>query len=110
MQLEKRQEGTCTVIVLSGEVDLQHSPKLRKDLLQTLDEGRPVVVDLSSVSYIDSSGIASLVEGLQHARGRKLGFGLAGIADTVMQVFKLTRLDSVFPIYATVDAAMEAIG
>ena len=68
----------------------------------TVKRGQSVLVDMSDVSYIDSSGIATLVEGLQHAKGRKLGFGLVGIGEGVMQVIKLTRLDQVFPIYESV--------
>lgn len=106
MELQTSTEGSFAIIALSGEVDLQHSPKVRKELLKQLDGGKSVVVDLSGVSYIDSSGIASLVEALQHARHKQLHLRLAGIAPTVMQVFKLTRLDSVFSIYGTVEEGM----
>ena len=51
------------------------------------------------MNYIDSSGVASLVEGYQIAKKLSLKFGLVGISDTAMGVLKLARLDQVFPIY-----------
>lgn len=102
MQLDVRDEDAYAIISPHGEIDLHHSPKLREQVLKDLNRGQSVLVDMSDVSYIDSSGIATLVEGLQHAKGRKLGFGLVGIGEGVMQVIKLTRLDQVFPIYESV--------
>jgi anti-sigma B factor antagonist len=107
METEISKKGAYTLIAPSGEIDFHVSPELREQLLAALNEGQHVVVDLSSVSYVDSSGIASLVEGLQHARGMKLTFGLAGVTNAVMQVLKLTRLDNVFTLYESVDDAIE---
>ena len=53
---------------------------------------------LSQVGYIDSSGIAALVEGFQNARGRGQPFELAAVSPSVLAVLKLARLDRVFPI------------
>ena len=72
MQSTIREQGSYTIITLSGEIDFHSSPQVRKDMLKSLDQDRNLLVDLSEVSYIDSSTIASLVESLQHAKGRKL--------------------------------------
>lgn len=93
-----RTEGGFTVVALSGEVDLHYSPEARKKILGQLNKNNNVLVDLSGVSYIDSSGIASLVEGFQLARNKKLQFGLVGVSDAAHQVLQLARLDRVFPI------------
>ena len=61
-----------------------------------------MLVDLSQVEYIDSSGVASLVEGYQTAKKQSLKFGLVGVSDAAMSVLKLARLDKVFPIYDSV--------
>ncbi len=103
-------EGSYLVIALSGEVDLYYSPRAREQILQALHDGENVLVDLSAVEYIDSSGVASLVEGYQLARSRKLGFGLVGVSSAAMQVLQLARLDTVFPIYDDIDGAMAATG
>jgi len=60
-----RRVGATAVVALRGEIDLQNSPALRKELLGWLADRQDVVVDLSRVDYIDSSGIASLVEAYQ---------------------------------------------
>jgi anti-sigma B factor antagonist len=93
-----RNEGGFTVVALAGEVDLQYSPEARKQILAQLNKNNNVLVDLSSVSYIDSSGIASLVEGFQLARTKNLRFGLVGVSNAAHQVLQLARLDKVFPI------------
>jgi len=60
-------------------------------------------VDLSAVEYIDSSGIASLVEGYQVAKGLGLDFSLVGVSDSAMSVLRLARLDQVFPIFTSLE-------
>jgi anti-sigma B factor antagonist len=93
-------DGVNTVF-LSGEIDLERSPLARKVLLDTLKKGRPVEVDLAAVSYIDSSGIASLVEAYQKARSARLDFALVRVSGAVLKVLGLARLDKVFPIRLT---------
>jgi anti-sigma B factor antagonist len=87
------------LLSVSGEVDLQYSPQLREKILASLKAGNPLLIDLAGVSYIDSSGIASLVEGFQTAKSAKLPYGLMNISKTAMQVLTLTRLDKIFQIY-----------
>ncbi len=103
-----RKEGSYVLIALSGEIDLYYSPQAREQILQALHDGGNVLVDLAAVEYIDSSGVASLVEGYQLARSRKQGFGLVGVSPAAMQVLQLARLDTVFPIYKDLDEAMAA--
>lgn len=91
------QAGTSTVF-LSGEIDLENSPQARKALLDVLARRQALVVDLGAVSYMDSSGIASLVEAYQRAKTANLGFTLAHVGSGVMKVLSLARLDQVFPI------------
>lgn len=98
-------EEPFAVIALEGEVDLKFSPKAREQILQLLGRNNHVLVDLSAVSYIDSFGVASLVEGLQYARTNNLQFGLVGVSKAAMQVLQLARLDRVFSIYETVSDA-----
>ena len=101
MQVSIREEGRFMVISLAGEVDLHYSPEARKQILGQLNEQHNVLVDLSEVAYIDSSGIASLVEGFQLARSQQLEFGLVGVSDAARQVLELAKLDKVFEIKAS---------
>ena len=89
--------GNGYVLVrLRGEVDLSWSQSVRRAVLQALDRNTAVGVDLSAVSYIDSSGIAALVEGFQRARTRGSRFVLVAVSDAVRAVLELARLDRVF--------------
>jgi anti-sigma B factor antagonist len=101
-----RKEGPYTVISLSGELDLSFSPEVRKHILACIENDAPVLVELADVEYIDSSGIASLVEGLQAAKRKQLEFGLVSVSKSAMQVLRIARLDSIFPIHDSIAAAI----
>ncbi len=92
-----------TVINLSGEIDLNESSNVRKQILNIISKDSNCLVDLSMVEYIDSSGVACLVEGLQTARSKQLSFALLGVSESAMQVLQLARLDTVFTIYDSLD-------
>lgn len=108
MSVEVSKRGGTHVVVLSGEVDLQTSPEVRTAILEALGKGAPVVVDMSGIAYIDSSGVASLVEGYQVARKQGLAFILAGVSPAAMRVLHLARLDKVFAFQPDVDTALQA--
>ncbi len=86
------------VVRLSGNVDFERSLEIRKILLDTVAGKRNVFVDLSKVTYIDTAGIACLVEALQIARDHGANFGLLSVSTQAMRVLELARLDVVFPI------------
>jgi len=92
-----------SVISLSGEIDLNESPNVRKQILDLIKKNSNLLIDLSTVEYIDSSGVASLVEGLQTSRTLKLNFALLGVSESAMQVLQLARLDTVFTIYNSLE-------
>ncbi|RRS31586.1 MAG: anti-anti-sigma factor [Gammaproteobacteria bacterium (ex Lamellibrachia satsuma)] len=95
------------VVRLEGEVDLSCSPEARRVILDCLQKQRHLLVDLSGVSYIDSSGVASLVEGYQVSRSKNLNFALVGVSDNALNVLKLARLDQVFPIYTSIETLLQ---
>lgn len=99
MECNIKSQSGYDLLSVSGEVDLQYSPQLREKILASLKAGNPLLIDLAGVSYIDSSGIASLVEGFQTAKSAKQEYGLMNLSKTAMQVLTLTRLDKVFQIY-----------
>lgn len=103
-QCSTEARGAWSVVVLSGEVDLSWSQQVRRAVLDALGGADSVAVDLSAVDYIDSSGIAALVEGFQHARGKGKSFVLLAPSDAVLAVLKLARLDKVFGITDTLPA------
>jgi anti-sigma B factor antagonist len=98
-------QGDFVLVRVKGEVDLSWSQNIRKTILDALGKAKAVGVDLSEVSYIDSSGIAALVEGFQSARGKGLKFSLVAASQSVKSVLQLARLDRVFPMVDSIDAA-----
>jgi anti-sigma B factor antagonist len=109
MQVSVQADSGFNILRLEGEVDLQVSPDARSQILNCLKSATPLLVDLSAVSYMDSSGIATLVEGLQTARAQGAAFGLLKVNHPVMQVLKLARLDQVFTLYSDIEAFRDAI-
>ncbi|MEO8386104.1 MAG: STAS domain-containing protein [Betaproteobacteria bacterium] len=95
-------QGKLQILSLTGEVDMHSSPIARKVLLDLVKTGCPVAVDLSAVTYMDSSGVATLVEALQNAKKLGQGFVLAAPTGSVLGVIKLARLDKVFRIVGSV--------
>lgn len=107
MKLDTSEIDGAVVVALAGEVDLSHSPRLRKMLMELMFDRRDVLIDMKSVAYIDSSGIASLVEAYQMARRNQTRFTLVDVSQPAMRVLQLARLDKVFAIAPTVEAALE---
>jgi anti-sigma B factor antagonist len=97
-----------SIVLLTEDVDLSCSPEARNAILACLNAGQSTLVDLSAVTYIDSSGVASLVEGFQTAKKSGLKFGLIGVSEAAMSVLELARLDKVFPIHADLSARIQA--
>lgn len=104
MEHHVKEEPDATVVSFAGDIDLQTSPDARQVLLEAVARGRHVFVDLSKVTYTDSSGIASLVEAFQKARERDCGFSLVAVTEPVMKVLRLARLETVFTILKAVEA------
>jgi anti-sigma B factor antagonist len=110
MKHQVSEDPRAVIVALEGDVDLASSPEARKVLLDCVGKKRPVVVDLSKVHYIDSSGVAALVESLQTARKGGSSFALAAVGDGTLRVLQLARLDKVFVIHASVEAGVAAAG
>lgn len=98
MKYNLEKDNGINRLFLSGEIDLHYSPELRKVMLAVYKDNESLEVDLCQVQYLDSSGVACFVEAYQEAKKNKLDFTLINISDPVMQVIKLARLDTVFPI------------
>ena len=97
------------VLPLDGEIDLHVSPRVAASLGAMIEQ-KParLVVDLSRVTYIDSSGLAVLIEGMQNVDAYGGKFFLAGLQENVRPIFEIARLDQVFVIFPDVEAALAA--
>ena len=108
MKVQIRSADNATIIDCAGEVDLYSSPNLREALLGQMRPGTAgVLVNMTDVTYIDSSGIATLVEGLQLSRQTQTRFGLFGLRSNARSVLELARLHKVFAIF---ENEQEALG
>jgi len=107
LKTSTERKDNAAVIHVSGEVDMSTSPDLRK-VLQTEVKAKTarIIVDLDGVSYIDSSGLATLVECLQGVRKYNGELLLAGLRKTVKDVFEIARLNEVFELHDDVEAAL----
>jgi anti-sigma B factor antagonist len=110
VQISARRMDKTTILDISGDIDLAHSPEVRRMILLEFRENRTpqVILNMRDVNYIDSSGVASLLEGLKAARdvgSRLILFGLSPIAHEVLQI---SRLLTIFEIYDTEEKALEA--
>ena len=97
IKISDKKDGT--VIAISGEIDMYTSPELREKIMSCIKLRVQVVsVDFQKVSYIDSSGIATFVEGLKCMKkyGGRLQF--FNIPEAIMEILRFSKLDKVFDI------------
>jgi anti-sigma B factor antagonist len=97
------------VLPLEGEIDLHVSPRVSEKLGEMIKaRSSRVVVDLTRVTYIDSSGLAVLISAMQDVEDYGGRFAIAGMQENVRTIFETARLDKVFLSYPHVDAALAA--
>jgi len=99
-----------TIFALSGAIDLHYVPALRSLFQSKLKERCPaLIVDLSAVDFIDSSGLATLIEYHRDAGARGGVFSLAGINPNLKAIFDVVQFEKVLAIFPTVAEAQAAI-
>ncbi|SPE23889.1 putative Anti-sigma-B factor antagonist [Candidatus Sulfopaludibacter sp. SbA3] len=108
MNTATRHNKGATIMDVAGHIDIGSSPALRKSMLEYLKHSDRLAVNLAGVKYLDSSGIASLLEVLKEARSSKKRFVLFGLTAAVREVLQLTRLTGVFEVYESEDEALTA--
>ncbi|RMD89255.1 MAG: anti-sigma factor antagonist [Calditrichaeota bacterium] len=110
LKVNESKIDSVAIIEIEGEVDLYSSPEVRKVIMRLTKNQTPtILVNLGKVSYMDSSGVATLVEGLQQANKYGGKLKLANLQDSVKEVFELSRLDKVFDIYDNVEEALQSL-
>ncbi len=106
LEVNTQNTGGSIVLTPSGDVDLSCSRELQTHLKRALEsKPKALVVNLEKVPYMDSSGVATLVEAMQIARKQSTKLVLCGLQDKVRSIFEIARLDRVFTIAADVAAA-----
>lgn len=107
LQVRTRTEGQAVVVSPQGDVDLTGSPSLRAELKKVAASPK-LVIDLSAVQYMDSSGVATLVEAMQTAKRNKTTIVLCALTDRVRSILHIARLDAFFAIKPDVEEALKA--
>ena len=98
------------ILALEGEVDLHRAPEIRAALAPLVAQKVPrLLIDLTKVRYIDSSGLAVLIETLQRVMAYGGRFGLCGLSESVRAIFHVACLDQVFRIFPDQAAATAAL-
>lgn len=107
LTLEHRTEGETTVLDVAGEVDVYTAPKLREKLVELVSDGHyTIVVDMTKVEFLDSTGLGVLVGGLKRVRSHNGALELVCNQERILKIFRITGLTKVFPIHDTLEEAL----
>jgi anti-sigma B factor antagonist len=108
MNMSVRTSENTQIVDIVGDVDLNGTPQLRKLLFASLRESPKVIINLTAIRYIDSSGIAVMIEALKESQRLKRQFVLFGMNSRVHDVFKLTHVMQIFQVVETEEQALGA--
>ncbi len=109
MRLTESAEGDIAIFALEGEIDLHYAPVLRRLLQTKLKNKTPMLLlDLSQVDYIDSTGLATIIEYFRDAGEFSGVLCLVGLNSQLKTIFEIVRLDKTIPIFVTRTEAIEA--
>ncbi len=102
-----RRENDAVIVDLSGEIDLHYTPALRTEMLSLLQENPScIIINMTDVRFMDSSGLAVLLEVLQNVRNQDARMKLFGLHSRVENVFEISRLMEIFEIYPNEQEAL----
>ncbi|MDX6296633.1 MAG: anti-sigma factor antagonist [Nocardioidaceae bacterium] len=99
--------GGATVIEATGRLDMVAAPQLKSLVASAVSDGlTPVIVDLSAVEFLDSSGLGALISGLRATRQVGSDLRIAGAGGQVIAVLELTNIDRIIHPYGSVEDAL----
>jgi len=104
--LDRTTRGATEVVTLAGELDMAHAPTVAETLDALADVDRPVIVDLSELTFIDSSGIHAILR----PRPQNGVVMLVCPPGNIQRVLSVTKIDRVLPVFESLDAALAAAG
>jgi anti-sigma B factor antagonist len=108
LEIASAHKGDACLVTLSGEVDVYTAPALRERLVEDIEGGCPmVVIDMSGVDFIDSSGLGVLVSALKRVSEAGITMRIVCDSEPVLKIFRITGLDKVFDLVPSLDEAIE---
>ena len=111
MKIEKLQQGNVTIVIIEGVIKLGESARLFSDYLKALfeDDSGSVLIDMTGIDYVDSTGLGELVGYLQRFDGQGRRLALLRPQRRILNLLKLTKLDEVFQIFTDEGEAITAL-
>ncbi|MBN2248132.1 MAG: STAS domain-containing protein [Coriobacteriia bacterium] len=108
LDITTERTGESCVIAVAGEVDVYTAPGLKREIGTALEDGcTDVIVDLERIGFIDSSGLGVLVSALRKAKEQGGTMRLVCTRESILKIFRITGLDKVFPLFASVEEARD---
>ena len=102
-----KQKEQNVIIALTGEIDMKCSGKIKDKFAEIfLQKPNSIIVDLTEVGFMDSSGLAVLVGALKQSRNSDCKLKIANLTEDIRAIFEICRLETIFQIYDTVDEAL----
>lgn len=109
VSVTSRESGNRTVVDVTGEIDVYTAPVLREELASLIDsEHTDILVDLTGVRFMDSTGLGVLVGALKKVRTVGGDLQLVIDQEKILKVFRITALTQVFTIHSSVDEALQS--
>jgi anti-sigma B factor antagonist len=109
--IDVRQVADRPVLFVTGEIDIYTAPLFKQAVVNMVSEGtQNVIIDLTGVTFMDSSGFGTLLGATRRLRPGGGGLHLAGANSTIQRMLRLTRLDSIMQVHDTAEAAAQAVG
>jgi anti-sigma B factor antagonist len=109
LEVDVQEQGRWSVVALRGEIDVYTAPRLRQALIDLVEGGKTnILVDMSKVDFLDSTGLGVLVGGLKRVKAQDGSLEIVATQDKILKIFEITGLSKVFPIHDSVDAAVSA--
>ena len=109
LTITTREAEGRTVVSVAGEIDVYTAPRLREEITELVAAGiYHLVIDMSEVEFLDSTGLGVLVGGLKRVRAHEGSLRLVCTQERILKIFRITGLTKVFPIHASVDEAVAA--
>ena len=110
LETAMRTEGGIAVLGVAGEIDVYTAPEFKSAINRAIESGTTdLVIDLSQVSYMDSSGFGTLLGATKRVRPKGGSINLIGCSEAIERMMRITRLDTVFNLFSTVDEAASRI-
>jgi len=110
LEINCRRVGAASILALGGHIATPESRVVGENLERIISEGsKAIVVDMQNVDLITSDGLGALIRARKAASESGAALALCGVRGNILDVFRMTRLDKIFSIYDSVDAAVSAL-